>query len=220
MSTKTVATQLVPQLRDLIANGSFPPNTKLKLQELGQTFGVSLSSVREALLVLSTQGFVVGEDQRGFRVVDASAANLAEVTTLRAQFEPYALRIAIERQDRAWEEKLVGIFYRLSRIEKEDGYVPFLDEWERAHREFHLCMIGGCQMPLLLQFCSNLHDMSDRYRRIYLSRDMPPQRDVAAEHSAIIDAILKRDADTACELLRTHSQRTGAAALERLQALK
>lgn len=36
----------------------------------------------------------------------------------------------------------------------------------------------------------------------------PPQRNVANEHAAIMKAALDRDADTACELLREHSERT------------
>jgi DNA-binding GntR family transcriptional regulator len=220
MATKsTVVTTVAPQLRERIARGRLAPNTKIRLQDLSDEFGISVSSAREALLLLSAEGFVIGEDQRGFRVASTSGANLAEVTLLRSQFEPFALRKAIESGNREWEERLVAIFYRLTRIEKQDGYVPFLDEWEAAHREFHLCLISGCNLPMLYQFCSSLHDMSDRYRRIYLTNDLPPQRNVAQEHAAIVDAVLARDADLACRLLTEHSERTGKTAMERLTAL-
>ncbi len=204
----SIATTLTTQLREAILSGAVLPESRLHLEALGEQYGVSLSPVREALLRLVAEGFVVAEEQRGFRVVEASIKKLAEVTALRAHMEPFALKHAIERGDLAWEEKLVAVFHRLTRIEQRDEYVPFLDEWERTHREFHLSLVAGCDMPMVTQFCSVLHDQSDRYRRLFL-KERPPQRNVAQEHAAIMDAVLARNADLACELLRAHSQQTG-----------
>ncbi|MDB5842373.1 MAG: hypothetical protein JWQ23_4325 [Herminiimonas sp.] len=208
----SIASEVTQQLRDAILRGQIAPNAKLRLEELGANFGVSLSPIREALLRLSGEGFVVSEDQRGFRVAAASAQNLAEVTALRSLLEPYALRLSIEAGDVKWEEGLIAISHRLTRIEQQNGFVPFLDEWERAHRDFHIALVAGCGMPMLLQFCSMLHDQSDRYRRLYLQK-RPPQRNVAMEHAGIVEAVLAHDADTACARLLEHSQQTGAAVL-------
>lgn len=206
----SIASTLTGRLREAILTGAVLPESRLHLESLGALYGVSLSPVREALLRLVAEGFVVAEDQRGFRVVEASIKKLAEVTALRAHMEPFALRHAIASGGVAWEEKLVAVFHRLTRIEQRDGFVPFLDEWEQAHREFHLCLVAGCDMPMVTQFCAVLHDQSDRFRRMFL-KERPPQRNVAQEHAAIVDAILARDADRACDLLRAHSVQTGEA---------
>jgi DNA-binding GntR family transcriptional regulator len=220
MTAKTsIASTLTFRLRDAILRGVFAPNAKLRLEELGASYGVSLSPVREALLRLTGEGFVVSEDQRGFRVAEASAKNLEEVTALRSHLEPFALRLAIERGDAKWEENLVVVFHRLTRIEEKNGFVPFLDEWEQTHREFHLGLVAGCGMPMLVQFCSMLHDQSDRYRRLFL-KQRPPQRNVAKEHAAMVEAVLSRNADKACALLLQHSQRTGAAVQAFMQESK
>lgn len=209
LATKTsIASALTDQLRSAILAGTFAPDSRLRLEELGTSFGVSLSPVREALLRLCGEGFVVSEEQRGFRVAAATPGKLEELIALRSLLEPYALRLSIERGDMAWEESLVAIFHRLTRIEQKNGYVPFLDEWERAHREFHLALVAGCGMPMLMQFCSMLHDQADRYRRLFLKKH-PPQRNVADEHARMLDAVLARDADTACALLQEHTRQTG-----------
>lgn len=210
-SAKTsIATEISFQLRDAILRGTFPPNSKLRLEDLSAEYGVSMSPVREALMRLAGEGFVVSEDQRGFKVAMTSLENLEEVTALRALLEPFALRIAIERGGLEWEERLVATSHRHTRIEQSEGYVPFLDEWEKAHHGFHLALIAGCAMPMLVQFCGTLHDQSDRYRRLYLS-ERPPQRNVAKEHAEIVAAALSRNADLACRLLKEHCTRTGAA---------
>lgn len=203
----SIASTLTSQLRDGILTGRLMPNTRLRLEELGTRYGVSLSPVREALLRLAGEGLVVSEDQRGFHVAEASIANLDEVARLRAHMEPFALRASIGCGDLAWEENLVSMFHRLTRIEQRDGFVPFLDEWERTHRDFHLALIAGCGMPMAIHFCATLHDQSDRYRRLFL-KNRPPQRNVAKEHAAIMKAALDRDADTACGLLLAHSEQT------------
>ena len=70
-------------------------------------------------------------------------------------------------------------------------------------------------MPLLLHFCETLHDLNDRYRRIFLS-DNPVDRDVRQEHVDLCTATLERRADEACELLRSHVERTGSNVLKAL----
>ncbi|MDP3495260.1 MAG: GntR family transcriptional regulator [Hyphomonadaceae bacterium] len=208
-SKSSIASSLTNQLRTAILSGSFAPDSRLRLEELGASYGVSLSPVREALLRLCGEGFVVSEDQRGFRVAQASLRNLQEVIALRAILEPYALRESIDQGDVRWEESLVAVFHRLTRIEQKDGFVPFIAEWERAHREFHLCLVAGCDMPMLQQICAQLHDQADRYRRLYLTKQ-PPQRNVAREHVEIVEAVLARDKDRACSLLLEHTRQTGA----------
>jgi DNA-binding GntR family transcriptional regulator len=69
-------------------------------------------------------------------------------------------------------------------------------------------VIVGIANDHLLNFCATLHDLSDRYRRLFLE-DHPIDRDVAQEHREIADATLQRRADDACALLREHIERTG-----------
>jgi DNA-binding GntR family transcriptional regulator len=214
-SKAIAASKVAPLIRDQITRGELPPNSRLRLHELSELYGVSTSAVREALVRLTAEGMVIGEDQRGFRVAEASLEALLEVTTLRSQFEPYALRLAIERGDSIWEESVVSIFHRLTRLEKSGE--NSMELWEATHRDFHMSLIQGCGMPMLVRFCGSLHDLSDRYRRLYM--DPPPRRNVARQHAAIVDAVLNRDIETACRTMAEHSQHSGAAIYERLKRL-
>ena len=207
MSTKpNVAATVTDRLRSAILRGEIAPQTKLRLEQLSAAFNVSLSPVREALLRLEGENLVVGEAQRGFVVAGTSIENLEEVMALRSLLEPYALARALERGTVEWEERLVGIFHRLTRLEHQESPILFLEEWERAHREFHFTMLEPCGMPMLTSFCGTLYDLADRYRRLYL-KFYAPQRDVRKEHSDILDRVIARD-PTACDLLREHVERT------------
>jgi DNA-binding GntR family transcriptional regulator len=205
---QTLSSGIAARLREAISSGGIAPGAKLRLEDLRTAFGVSLSPLREALSRLSAEGFVTLEDQRGYRVAPVSLDNLDEVTRLRALVETFALGESIAAGDEKWESGIVARLYRLNKLGQASARQPDVSAWEAAHRDLHHHLISGCGMALLMQFSSTLHDLSDRYRRIFLD-ERPVDPDVTREHSEICAAALRRDAAAACELLRQHIERTG-----------
>jgi DNA-binding GntR family transcriptional regulator len=138
-----------------------------------------------------------------------SRQNLEEVTVLRCEMEGFALREAIRQGDDHWEGEIIATLYRLNKIEKMQVGDARIEQWEGAHRALHQKLLAPCGMPLLLHFCTTLHDLSDRYRRLFFV-DHAVDRDVQQEHMDICHATVERRADDACRLLRSHIERTGA----------
>jgi DNA-binding GntR family transcriptional regulator len=204
----TLSSTLVARLRAAIMRGDLMPGTKLVLDRIRASFGVSLSPLREALCRLESEGLVEIHDQRGYRVAPVSKENLTEVIRLRVELEGLAAREAIRHGDGAWEGRIVAALHELSRCKRDSRTLEEQEAWETCHRAFHAALISACRMPLLMQFCSSLHDQSDRYRRIFL-KDHGPDRNVPAEHKAIAEAMIERRADEAVGLLRDHVERTG-----------
>jgi DNA-binding GntR family transcriptional regulator len=213
---QTLSSTIASRLREAISGGRIAPGSRLRLEELRARFGVSLSPLREALSRLSAEGFVLLEGQRGYRVPPVSQGNLEEVTRLRALVEGCALEASIAAGDDGWEGGVVARLYRLNKLGRAGGSEPAVLAWEAAHRDLHHHLISACGMPLLLQFSCTLHDLSDRYRRLFL-HEQPVDADVAREHADICDAALRRDAAVACALLRQHIERTGRNILATLQ---
>ena len=205
---ETIASRISGQLRDAILRGALEPGQRINLDLIRGSFQVSLSPLREAMSRLVSDGLVQFEDQRGYRVTPVSAANLEEVTRLRVDLESLALRYSIEAGDIDWESDVVGALHRLNRIARDAARPESVEAWEAAHTGFHMQLIRGCGMPLLLHFCTVLHNLNDRYRRIFLTSN-PGDPRVRDEHQAIADAAVGRRADEACELLRRHIERTG-----------
>jgi DNA-binding GntR family transcriptional regulator len=206
--TNTIATQLVHRLREEIISGALKPGAKINLSLAREHFGVSLSPLREALARLVADGLAEFKDNRGYRVASVSLANLAEVTQLRSEFECSALRHAMSAGDVDWEADVVSSLHRLNRITRDPAQPETLARWEVAHAEFHMTLIRGCNMPLLQNVCRVLHNLNDRYRRIFL-RSAGGDRNVAAEHTEIATRAVQRDIEPACAMLREHIQRTG-----------
>ncbi len=98
--------------------------------------------------------------------------------------------------------------YKVNKTTRVENDVETLDAWERAHRQFHLTLVAGCGMPMLLNFCDDLHNLNDRYRRLFLV-ERGIDRNIMAEHGEIAQAVVARDQPAACEKLREDILRTG-----------
>jgi len=206
----TLASTVYDRLRDDIMSGELAPGEKLRVEFLRARYGAGTSPIREALNRLSSDGFVVQEDQKGFRVAPVSRDELIELIKTRCWIEGVALRESVVNGDLDWEEKIVLAFHRLSRVPKTADPVneTLNPQWEDLHRAFHMTLLMACGSQLLLEFCEQLSDRAKRYRRLAVIVSYP-ERNELEEHRDLMEAMLARDADKAVALLDTHYQRTG-----------
>jgi GntR family transcriptional regulator, carbon starvation induced regulator len=184
------------------------PGTKLRFEELRDRYDVGISPLREALVRLSADGLVVLEDHRGFHVAPVSREDLIDVTCQRIMLECQALSESIKLGDDEWESRVMGTYHLFSKTEGfVDGDRILGQDWEERHREFHSILLQACGSRWLLHLRTLLYDQSDRYRRLSLLANQQP-RPANVEHREILDKVLARDVDDACELLARHIQRT------------
>ena len=203
-NTKTLSESAYDALRDDIVRGRLEPESKLRIEELRQSYGTGASPLREALNRLAGEGFVTMEGQRGFRVAPISTKDLADITRLRIMLECEAIRESIRRGDDEWEAGIVGASHRLAKVESGEQVFP---EWELRNHEFHEALIAACDSAWLLKFRRTLYEQHKRYRLISIL-EHDASRDVRAEHQAIMEAVLERDEKRACVATESHIMRT------------
>ena len=205
-SPPTVTESLRDRLRQDIILGALPPATKLKLEALSRTYGVSVNTLRESLSRLSAEGLVVAEGQKGFAVLPVSIEDLREITEMRRLLECDALRRSIANGDLDWEARVIAAYHKLSRSEAlvEADPEAHGDEWERFNQEFHEALISNCRSRWLLAYRRSMYDHSLRYRMLSLKTKSFPRSQSAREHKLILDAALARDTETAERVLAEH----------------
>jgi DNA-binding GntR family transcriptional regulator len=81
-------------------------------------------------------------------------------------------------------------------------------EWFVAHRAFHAKLLEPCRFELLMHTAATLADATLLYRQLAAPSPQSEARDSDAEHRAILEATLARDAPLAARLLREHYTRT------------
>lgn len=203
---RTTASSLQLTIRQDLINGVFPAGTKLRIRELAERYDVGTIPLREALSRLSNTGFIDAIDQKGFRVSDVSESELLDITHTRQQLESLALREAIARCDGQWEGRVLAAYHQLKRLplHLQGPDKDINPEWERAHDAFHETLISGCPSKWIKRFCATMREQTARYRALSAGIGHAAQRDVDAEHAAMVEAIVQRDADRACQLLSAH----------------
>jgi len=201
----TRASSVYDRLQADILSGKLKPGLKLRLKDLIGTYDTGNSPLREALNRLSANGMVVREENRGFRVPIASNKELTEITRTRCWLEEIALRESIANGNSEWEERIVLAFHWLARAARstEETAKSTSPEWEEHHREFHLALISACDSSILMDFCTELHQRSFRYRNLAEVVEYSDQHELE-EHQQLQEAVLNRKADRAVELLRKH----------------
>jgi len=219
--SKTTIEMVYEALRSAILSGEITPESRLRVEVLRKTFGVGASTVREALSRLLVENLVTTEGQRGFRAALVSVEDFKNIVDMRALLEAKAVRESIAKGDDEWESAFVAAHHRLAKIETEmEGREEqSVQEWEVRNRAFHNAMIGACTNGWLLNFREILYSHSIRYLQIAITdRSIP--RDVRAEHQAIFDAVIARDADLAEKLTVDHILRSVPVIEARVSAIE
>jgi DNA-binding GntR family transcriptional regulator len=199
----TVGETAYRRIRSDIIFGRLPPGRKLKLDQLKNSYGVSVSTLREILNRLSSELLVLAEGQRGFEVSPVSTENLKEVAALRQLLESHAIVQSFASGDVEWEGHVVAAHHKLYSMEErmKAGDRSETERWKRYDWQFHQALISACGSRALMETHASVFDKYLRYQMLAMSN----RGDIAIrEHRTLLDCALKRDADTACKVLSAH----------------
>jgi DNA-binding GntR family transcriptional regulator len=202
-TTETAGDSAYRRIRSDIIFGSLEPGQKLKLEKMGTAYGTSVSTLRETLNRLCSEGFVVAEGQRGFEVSAISATEFRQIAELRELLEGHALEQSFKAGDLDWEALVVSSHHKLAAMEKAilAGDTGKTEAWKQCDWQFHRALIAACGSPVLLDTLSATYDKYLRYQMLAVVF----RGEVAAvEHRELMNAALARDFEKARRLLHTH----------------
>lgn len=191
------------RIRSDIIFGRLAPAQKLRLEVLRETYGTSVSTLRELLNRLASEGLVEAEGQKGFMVCPVSATNLREIAAMRLLLEGHALAQSFDAGDMEWEGRVVAAHHKLAQMEKRmlarDRADPEL--WKRYDWEFHHALVSACGSQVLMESHAAIYDRYLRYQMVAVIF----RGEIAAdEHEILLDCALRRDKARAAQVLAVH----------------
>lgn len=191
------------ELRAAIISGRFAADERLNERALAEELEVSTTPLKEALRQLESEGLVEVMARRGVFVrFDAEFAE--EMIIARASLESPLASLAAQRADKESKGRLGSIVKKMSHA-TADGDIPLLISLnEEFHGEIHLAARSRHLARLANQ--QQLYD--EKARRVIHAANNDSAR-ALAEHTAICDAIVDGDADSAGELMSRHVLRSG-----------
>ncbi|WP_422037580.1 GntR family transcriptional regulator [Roseibium sp.] len=201
---ETVVAMLASAIRRDISFGVLPPDEKLKIEALRQSYGGSNHSMRETLRMLAAEGLVEATSQRGFRVMSATQEDLEDILLMRLQTEKLGLKRAMARGDVTWESRVVAMFHALGRAEAAVQTQPddmTALEWDEACRAVSETLVSACGSRRLIQMAGKFYNQSRRFRLALLREGRIDFAARAQRMEKLQKAVLGRDEDTALILL-------------------
>ena len=199
---KAASTRVAAVLREEILAGDMPPGTRIRQEEVAERLGSSRLPVREALRMLTAEGLITVEANRGARVPVLDRREVEVLYRLRERVEPLALMESMPRLTSDDMKRIIGLQRRIEEFEDIRDFLA-LD------REFHLATYSACDIDHLQETVTRLWNSSQHYRRAFMELAGSQRRWIVnAEHNLIIDALERQDAADAERYLVGHIRRT------------
>lgn len=210
---RSTTAPIYDQLKAAIVSGDLQPGEPLRQDEIARLHGVSKIPVREALLRLQVDGFVVFRKNRGASVRGLSSNEVLHLLDIRVALECKALELSIPRMAQSDIEAAARI------LEKWPNEADSL-AWSDMNLRFHRTLYEPCENGQLLQMISDLQQRMGPFARLVVTQVSGIKRP-HEEHQAILDACANGEVDHAVALLRDHigtTKKETAAQLRRHKA--
>lgn len=140
------------QLRDALLAGHFAPGRALPLRDLAQTFGISITPVRDAVTRLVAQGVLQQGPRNSAVVPHLTVEELRHLTLVRCELEGRAAREAAARPDGAALARLDRQLATMRDLIAKRELDTYLD----VHRAFHFGIYALAKIPILQEMIENL----------------------------------------------------------------
>ena len=194
------------RFREAMQNGKLQAGMIVTQNELCDMLGLSLSPLRETLVLLEEFGLVEIKPRTGIRIVYPEVAFIRENYQFRIMIETHALRPFGETVTEEW---LANIRARHEECRKELlGSVPF-EEAQRdmylIDRKLHRDIVEALDNRAISETHARLQDNLTLAKRVHQRSVFKGQLlDTIDEHLRIITALEQRDIAGAIEALDAH----------------
>jgi len=196
---RSLASQTADTLRDMILKGTLRPGHQLRHEEIARDLGVSTMPVREALLRLSHEGFVMAKPGRSFVVNRLTRGDIADVYWLHSLLAGELTARACRHADDDLVTRLEGVLTAWpATVEAR--------RLEKLNWEFHRTINRAAESPKLLSVMRNtLVSIPQEFYAL-----LPDWKSVSQRgHERIVRAFRKRDDETARAAAEGHVRQAG-----------
>jgi DNA-binding GntR family transcriptional regulator len=168
-------------------------------QSIAAAMSISRTPIREAILQLSGEGLIEFIPQRGVRVTDIVPEYLVQVFELRAAIEGHCAAQLATKPNAEVVAALEAELERQKTLIREDDRLI----WVQANMDFHTKLVAGGSNALMLDTLAPLasHTMRIGYR---MNSRRQRMEESLYEHTAVVDAIRRNDAERARALASEH----------------
>jgi DNA-binding GntR family transcriptional regulator len=198
-ATRLVAERAYLELRDRIVALHLPPGTVLREDALMEQMGIGRTPLREAVKRLALENLVQVQPRRGTFVSAVEAADIQNITEVRAELEAYAAELAALRLDPQTRAKAEALLREIEGLDGGGGQERLMRFDERIHR----FTWEATHNPHLIDTLERYFTHSLRIWYLVLDR-VPTLGHAVHDQTQLLEAILDRNGPHARTIMHEH----------------
>jgi DNA-binding GntR family transcriptional regulator len=191
--------QVYQEIRQRILDGVFRPSESLTEVTLAVELGVSRNTVRKALLKLESEKLVVIEENKRARVRWFSIEEVMQHLEVRELLEGFMIRQSVPFLGDAEIEEMRTILSEMKKCIKARDLI----QYSQHNWRFHDVIYRVCPNRPAVEMTTAIKNQFKRYN-IKTILIQGRGDDSLDEHSKILSALERRDADGAERMMRGH----------------
>ncbi|NIA71329.1 GntR family transcriptional regulator [Pelagibius litoralis] len=196
-------------LRNDILSGKLSGGVPLRQDEIARNHGVSKMPVREALMKLEAEGYVLFRKNKGATVREISVTELLNLMDIRVALECKALEMAIPNQ-------IQSDFDEIAKILGDYSQSCTTAHWSEMNQKFHYMLYEPCGNAQLLEMITDIQRRIGPVTRVVVTEASGFERP-NKEHQDILQACKQGDVERGVALLQAHIITTKKEAAARLR---
>lgn len=185
-------------IKQRLVRGELAAGTLYSANQFADQLGMSRSPVREAILQLAAEGYLV-IDSRGFQVRQFTPREIKEIFEARAIIESYVVAHLAGRISSTDLQQLKQLYRRMHDCFTHRDPAGFLE----ADKDFHMLLVKKHGNRRLFKMMDNLRNFVSIFGLKAIAHQGRMQ-EVLAEHRGIVLALQQKDRKEAHRAMRRH----------------
>jgi len=187
------------EIKNLLTTGQFEFEVIYSANHFADILRVSRTPVREALLQLAVEGFLVAVQGRGFKIRRFSEKEIKDFYETRKMIETYVI---LRLGGSLTEFDFKQLTESCRRME-ESADLGSISDFLEADKEFHMSLIRRYNNLLLGSIMEDIRNLISIFGQKTLSHK-GRAKEVIEEHERILKALLQKDGKGAVDAMMDH----------------
>jgi DNA-binding GntR family transcriptional regulator len=191
-------------LKGMILSSTFHPGERLSEVRLSELIGVSRTPLREALMLLESEGLVTGRQNSGYSVVHFEPEAIRNLLVAREGLDAYVAEIACRTATVEDLERLRAVMAEIEGTgRRSNSTSPDVDRQLALGLKVHEVIVAATQNPPLQEMTRRLYEQL----RVALWLEVlwiDSWTEAVEQHREIVEAVAARDVARAVGAAREH----------------
>lgn len=200
--------QIYLNIKISIIKGKLRAEDFLVETEMAKTMNISRAPIREALMKLEQEGFVMKVSRKGYQVASITKKEICELYEMRLVLEPFAVKISIDSIPLDEINEVEALIEKL--IDKKSDLELFIETDRQLHKLLY-SYVSNDYMRNTIETIEE-HSLRTRYAESYGGVNENKILNASMEHLKILKALKERNAayavETVCEHIVNGKERT------------